>query len=92
MNILHRLFPPLGKRRAMRIAMRHCQPELESFKHCSASIDQLNIYCKPTEPCWLIYAPWLDGRDREVLRSSRIIMVSKSSGEVLYDGSANDEG
>lgn len=76
----------------MMIAMKHCQPELESYKLYDKPMDQLCIYNKPTEPCWIIDAPWLDGKDGEVLRSSRIIMVSKQTGKVLYDGSANDEG
>lgn len=46
----------------------------------------------PTEPSWRIYAPRGDGLDGKMLRSSRIILISKESGRVLYDGSANDEG
>jgi hypothetical protein len=48
------------------------------------------IYNPPKEPCWFIYAPWNDGK--ETLRSSRIILVSKETGRVLYDGDAGDEG
>ena len=44
------------------------------------------------EPAWYIFAPWCDGRDDTMLRSSRIVAVSKRGGRVLYDGSANDEG
>lgn len=67
-----------------------------------ASLDDLHIwqtdghtpatYLFPQEPSWIICAPWFDGNDGSVLRSSRIIAVSKKTGEVLYDGSANDEG
>ena len=40
--------------------------------------------------CWHI----LSNQDRRkyVLRSSRLILVRKSDGSVLYDGEANDEG
>lgn len=93
MNILLRLFPSLGKRKAMKTAMKHGLPELDMFEHWDGTIYKLNIYAKPTEPCWIIRAPWCDGKDDDsTLRSSRVIMVSKASGKVLYDGSANDEG
>ncbi len=37
-------------------------------------------------------APWNDGNDGLMLRSSRVLLISKHAGEVLHDGSANDEG
>lgn len=39
---------------------------------------------------WYVYLPWFDGV--LALRSSRVIVVSKIGGHVLYDGSAGDEG
>lgn len=90
---LYRLIPSLGKRKALRIARQHCMPALDEFRHH----DDVNgrapcIYAKPTEPCWIVHAPWMDGLDGKCFRSSRIIMISKRTGKVLYDGSANDEG
>lgn len=68
----------------------------------TASLDELHIYqatpqrispyLMPNEPCWVVRAPWFDGHDGTTIRSSRIIMVCKKSGKILYDGSAHDEG
>ncbi len=44
------------------------------------------------EPAWRVSVPWFDGLDGTMLRSSRVIVVSKHGGSVLYDGSASDEG
>jgi len=44
----------------------------------------------PDVPAWYVHIPWFDG---EVgLCSSRVLVISKSDGHVLIDGSANDEG
>lgn len=51
-----------------------------------------HIYAMPKEPCWFIYVPWGDECEGSMLRSSRVILVSKQTGKVLYDGSARDEG
>jgi hypothetical protein len=42
------------------------------------------------EPAWYVFAPWCDGVIG--LRASRVIVISKTDGRVMYDGSANDEG
>jgi hypothetical protein len=42
----------------------------------------------PLEDCWVVYVPL----PTPMLRSSEIILVRKGSGEVVYHGSANDEG
>lgn len=41
--------------------------------------------------CWYVFCPWYDGQDGMMLRSSRVVIVSKKTGEILYDGSALDE-
>lgn len=51
-----------------------------------------NLYRPPRTPCWYVHAPWNDGRDGQMLRSSRIMAISKYSGDLLLDCSANDEG
>ena len=86
------LFPPVGKRQAALIARRAVVPDVRQFRVCSRKPDNVNVYNLPTEPCWYIIAPWGDGRDGTMLRSSHLLLVSKISGQVLYDGSANDEG
>lgn len=112
MNIIERLIPALGKRRAVLLARAHCAGRMEKpteqdqgflrIEQDTASLDDLHIwpvddhtltpYLFPQEPSWIISAPWFDGKDGTMIRSSRIIMVSKKSGKVLYDGSAHDEG
>jgi len=44
---------------------------------------------RPLDNCWYILSA---ASDSPMLASSRLIAVSKETGEVLYDGSANDEG
>ena len=45
-----------------------------------------------TGPAWYVIVPWNDGLDGRCLRSSRVIVIAKVGGAVLYDGSGNDEG
>lgn len=87
-----RLFPPTGRTDAIAIARQRCTPELESFRVYQRLPPNAHIYYRPEEPCWFICAPWNDGKDSSMLRSSRLILISKKTGDVLYDGSANDEG
>ena len=49
-----------------------------------------NLYNPPTEPCWYVYVPHNDGILG--LRSSRIVIMSRATGKIIYDGSAGDEG
>ena len=52
-----------------------------------------NVYGVPDDDsCWFIYGPGGDGLDHGMLRSSRVVVVSKKTGKVLYSGSAQDEG
>ena len=92
MTLLHRLIPSFGKRKALRIAQKHCQPALDEFQHHKDSEGLPGVYSKPSEPCWIVHAPWMDGLDGKCLRPSRVLMISKRNGNVLYDGSAQDEG
>lgn len=86
------LFPPTGRTAAIAIARQRCTPELESFRVSRRLPPNAHIYKQPEEPCWVICAPWKDGKDGTMLRSSRLILISRQTGEVLYDGSAHDEG
>jgi hypothetical protein len=92
LKLWRRLFP-VYEERTVKIAMaayyKACKPGDQTFRICN----QLpNIYMTSKDPCWYISAPWGDVLDGTVLRSSRVIVVSKVTGAVLYDGSANDEG
>jgi hypothetical protein len=47
------------------------------------------VYNPPTN-CWFIL--FLENPLRMRLQSSQVVAISKSTGEIVYDGSANDEG
>ena len=87
-----RLFPPVGKRRARQIARRACVPGAGEFEVFDRRPASCSFYGEPSEPCWWILGPWNDGRDGRMLRSSHLLLVSKTSGKILFDGSARDEG
>jgi len=89
----------ISKQEAIQIAIDACVNASEKalrnseYYRCLDPIPgSYSIYNMPTEPSWCIYAPWEDGLEGKMLRSSRVILISKESGKVLYDGSANDEG
>ncbi len=88
-----RFFPPVGRNVAVDIARKAAaSPKPEAYSVHRKKPANINVYNLPKEPSWFIFAPWGDGKDETMLRSSRLILVSKITGEVLYDGSANDEG
>ena len=80
------------RRQVAVIARRAVVPDVRQFRVYSRKPENVNVYNVPTEPCWYVFAPWVDGKDGTMLRSSHVLLVSKISGRVLYDGSANDEG
>jgi len=88
------LFPPFTRRDALEIALRKlAQPSVESPVICHGrKPPRFKIYNEPAEPCWWIKVPWGDGRDGQVLRGSRVMVVGRRTGIIYYDGSANDEG
>lgn len=86
------LLPPTGRTDAIAIARQRCTQEPESFRIYRGLPPNVHICNQPEEPCWFICAPWNEGKDGAMLRSSRLILISKQTGEVLYDGSAHDEG
>lgn len=95
-NFLHRmrvwLFPPVSRRKAVEIVVqKEGIPASDAFPVFGKMPTSVHIYAPPKEPCWFIHVPWNDGRP-QMIRSSRIILVSKISGKVLYDGGAGDEG
>lgn len=84
-------FPPITKQRALAIAARAAMPHGGRFECYSQKPDSCQLYGINTgQPCWYVYAPWGDGL--LALRSSRVMVISRLSGKILYDGSAGDEG
>ena len=86
------LLPPVTRRKAVDIARGQTTPAPSSFRVYARKPSNVNIYNLPAEPCWFVFAPWGDGKDGMMLRSAHVVVVSKISGEILYDGTANDEG
>jgi len=88
------LFPPVRRQAALNIArqaLAHTRDMAPLACHGRRPAG-FHIYGDVPEPCWWVVAPWDDGKDGFVIRSSRVIAVGKQSGKVHYDGSAGDEG
>lgn len=85
---------PIDRKKAIKIAAKASIPDTTEFNVYETMPENINVYMikTPTEPCWYVFAPWGDGVDGAMLRSSRIIIISKKTGCISYDGSANDEG
>ena len=86
------LFLPITRNKALSIAHHKTGLPRESFTVCRKLPSNCMIYNPPVDSCWVVQALWDDGKDGSMLRSSRLLLISKRSGEVLYDGPANDEG
>ena len=78
------------KEKALAIATEHAsrvEPRIFDIT------DSLPSNCAPygaPKDCWYIFCSY--DPTSYCLRSSRLICVSKTTGEVIYDGSAQDEG
>jgi hypothetical protein len=85
---------PLSVDRAREIARQACRLDkwIPPCTQLGLREKPPNLYEPPHEDCWWFYAPWGDGQDGMKLRSTRVVGVSKRTGAVLYNGSANDEG
>lgn len=83
-----------GRDKALGIVAKEVGVEVGELDCSDGLPDNCNPYFGPTieEPVWCVFAPWGDGRDGVMLRSSRIVLVSKRTGKILFDGSALDEG
>ena len=86
---------PVTQDKALRIAQKQI-----ITTHGAPSIDNFHIYDgEPPNPIyglthnqiWSVVCPW-DNHFSGVIQDSRLIVISKVSGQVLYDGSAQDEG
>lgn len=84
-------FPPITRQMALEIANQSCNANLAEFDCRSRKSERCCIYgVNPDEPCWYVYVPWND--ELTALRSSRVIVISRVTGAILYDGSVGDEG
>lgn len=84
-------FPAITKQKALEIATQVCKTDRREFHCYSKKPKNFVIYATfPDEPCWYVSATWDDAL--HMLRSSRVIVISRMTGKVFYDGSAGDEG
>ena len=82
-------FPPITKQLALAIAARALPTHGGQFKCYSQKPDNCLIYVTWTDqPCWYVYVPCEDGILS--LRSSRVMVISRLTGDILYNGSAGD--
>ena len=82
----------ITKEKAINIADEHIRNDKREYcVHDNLPTNGFGIYNQPTEDCWYVTCSF-DTRGTVGLGSSRLIFVSKKTGKVLYDGSANDEG
>lgn len=88
------LFPPVTRRMAIDIAKQALAQSVvsEPLICHGRKPDQFHVYAIPPEPCWWVQAPWSDGKDGLMIRSSRVIVIGRQTGKVHYDGPAGDEG
>ena len=80
----------ISRRQALRIAQAHiCQEALGKSPRVLDGADaKVRAYNVQTADTWIIYRhnPELS------IRSSDVVVISKRTGRVIYDGSAHDEG
>ncbi|TXT21571.1 MAG: hypothetical protein FD134_2654 [Gallionellaceae bacterium] len=84
-------FPPITIQMALKIARRAFNAKARELKCYAAKPEKCHPYALGTnEPCWYVLGPW--SNDLNMLRSSRIVVISRVTGAVLYEGDAGDEG
>ena len=81
---------PLTIKMARKIISEYAGCDFSEIDICPELPSNCNLYNPPTEPCWYAYVPHNDGIC--ALRSSRIVLMSRATGKIIYDGSAWDEG
>lgn len=88
------LFPPVTQRMAQDIARQAlAQPVVAASLICHGRKPaHFSVYASFAEPCWWVEVPWNDEHGQPIIRSSRVIVIGRQSGKILYDGPAGDEG
>jgi hypothetical protein len=80
----------ISRQEALKIAQKQCTPPIDAFKIYDLKPSGCCIYWakKKDEESWYVTPPG----DSGMLASTHAIVISKKTGRVVYDGSANDEG
>lgn len=79
-NLLRWFSPTISRRAALGIARDKIAPDRGTLSVYGLKPPNVNLYNLPLEPCWYVIAPWGDGYYGTMLRSSRVVLVSKFSG------------
>ncbi len=84
-------FPPITQPMAIEIAQHACNAQKMEFDCYANKPKGCRIYnLNPVEPCWYVLGDWDD--NLTVLRSSRLVVISRMTGAIIYNGEAGDEG
>lgn len=78
----------------MDIFRRHIEQDKPAARICNVTDEppeNCRAYGLPGQDCWFLTCP-SHRSPGTMICSSRIIAVSKTTGEVVYDASSNDEG
>ena len=84
----------IGREDAIKIAEKHHGPGFEFYGITHGVPANYSLYGSfPQNPddVWCVSCSNHPGK-HHVVASSRALVISKETGDVLYDGSANDEG
>jgi hypothetical protein len=83
------IHPSISRQKALKIAQKQCMPPIDAFKIYDCKPSGWCIYgLKDDEEYWYVTRPG----DVGMLASSHAIVISKQTGEMVYDGSAHNEG
>lgn len=86
-------FPRITKQMALAIAQPIFNVDAGELKFHAAQPRRCALYMeRPNVPCWWVIGPWSSKGFEYVLRSSRLVVISRVTGEIFYDGDAGDEG
>ena len=81
----------ISKDQALEIYKAHiAEDNQQIFKITDSIPSNINVYGLPSEECWYILCSYHP--HAHLISSSRLICISKNTGRILFDGSANDEG
>ena len=84
-------FPPITKQMAIEIAQRAYNVQKKEFDCYANKPEGCCIYnVNPVEPCWYVLSAWDD--NPAVLRGRRLVVISRVTGTIIYDGDAGNEG
>jgi hypothetical protein len=81
----------INRQKALEIAQKQCMPLTDTLKIYDSEPSHWSIYWdKKDEEYWYVERSGAGGAG--VICSSHAIVISKKTGDVVYDGSAGDEG